>query len=412
MSQTIQRLFDTKKIPQDALAVLENFDKIIQDIIPANSKQESALPKQIRDLSHQMTDERERRRKGYMNEKNALVAYARYFMWWNLVRLTRLFSNLDFSFLRDGDICLDIGSGPLTVICALWLSQPALRKKNLVWHAMDISRQALNLGEEIFLSIAAKTAKAKSSKENENANAEGNANENADVIPWKIIRVKDSLGASIRQKAAFLTCANVFNEILQSESAPPDALAKKYSKSLFPYLQENASVLLIEPGVPNSARFISLMRDAFLRNGFFAAAPCPHQGRCPMDGRRAGKSGASGKWCNFAFETAGAPKRLLSLSEKSGLPKERAVLSFVFVQKNASAKKLSEKPEQSESIRIVSDTIHLAQKGARGHYACARQGFLLAICPPGKKVESGDLIFGAKEKNERDEKTNALIFEI
>lgn len=401
MSQTIQRLFDTKKIPQDALAVLENFDKIIQDIIPANSKQESALPKQIRDLSHQMTDERERRRKGYMNEKSALVAYARYFMWWNLVRLTRLFSNLDFSFLRDGDICIDIGSGPLTVVCALWLSQPALRKKNLVWHTMDISRQALNLGEEIFLSIAARTAKAKSSEESENGNA--------DVLPWKIIRVKDSLGASIRQKAALLTCANVFNEILQSESAPPDALAKKYSKALFPYLQENASVLLIEPGVPNSARFISLMRDAFLRNGFFAAAPCPHQGRCPMDGRRAGKSGASGKWCNFAFETAGAPKRLLSLSEKSGLPKERAVLSFVFVRKNENAKKLS---EQNESIRIVSDTIHLAQKGARGHYACARQGFSLAVCSPGKKVESGDLIFGAKEKNERDEKTNALIFEI
>lgn len=401
MSQTIQRLFDTKKIPQDALAVLENFDKIIQDIIPANSKQESALPKQIRDLSHQMTDERERRRKGYMNEKSALVAYARYFMWWNLVRLTRLFSNLDFSFLRDGDICIDIGSGPLTVVCALWLSQPALRKKNLVWHTMDISRQALNLGEELFLSIAARTAKAKSSEESENGNA--------DVLPWKIIRVKDSLGASIRQKAALLTCANVFNEILQSESAPPDALAKKYSKALFPYLQENASVLLIEPGVPNSARFISLMRDAFLRNGFFAAAPCPHQGRCPMDGRRAGKSGASGKWCNFAFETAGAPKRLLSLSEKSGLPKERAVLSFVFVQKNENAKKLS---EQNESIRIVSDTIHLAQKGARGHYACARQGFSLAVCSPGKKVESGDLIFGAKEKNERDEKTNALIFEI
>lgn len=401
MSQTIQRLFDTKKIPQDALAVLENFDKIIQDIIPANSKQESALPKQIRDLSHQMTDERERRRKGYMNEKSALVAYARYFMWWNLVRLTRLFSNLDFSFLRDGDICIDIGSGPLTVVCALWLSQPALRKKNLVWHTMDISRQALNLGEEIFLSIAARTAKAKSSEESENGNA--------DVLPWKIIRVKDSLGASIRQKAALLTCANVFNEILQSESAPPDALAKKYSKALFPYLQENASVLLIEPGVPNSARFISLMRDAFLRNGFFAAAPCPHQGRCPMDGRRAGKSGASGKWCNFAFETADAPKRLLSLSEKSGLPKERAVLSFVFVQKNENAKKI---PEQNESIRIVSDTIHLAQKGARGHYACVRQGFSLAVCSPGKKVESGDLIFGAKEKNERDEKTNALIFEI
>lgn len=405
MSKTIQRLFDTKHIPQDALGVLENFDKILHDILPAHSRQESALPKQIRDLSHLMTDERERRRKGYMNEKTALVAYARYFMWWNLVRLTRLFSNMDFSFLRDGDICLDIGSGPLTVVCALWLSQPELRTKHLVWHTMDLSRQALNLGEEIFLSIAAKTMKANVSDENDDGSKSGCT----DTLPWKIIRIKDSLGANIRQKAAFLTCANVFNEILQGESAPPDALAKKYAKALFPYLQEQASVLLIEPGVPSSAHFISLMRDAFLRNGFFAAAPCPHQGKCPMDGRRAGKSGASGKWCNFAFETADAPKRLLSLSEKAGLPKERAVLSFVLMSKGANAAHV---PEKGETIRIVSDVINLAQKSARGHYACARHGFSLAICPHGSKVKSGDLICEAKEKNERDEKTNALIFEI
>ncbi len=402
MSQTIQKLFDTKNIPQDALKLLENFDRIVQDILPANSRQESALPKQIRDLSHQMTDERERRRLGYMNEKSALVAYARYFMWWNLVRLTRLFSNLDFSFLRGGDVCIDIGSGPLTVICALWLSQPSLREKNLTWYAMDISQQALNLGEEIFLSIAAKTAGENPADESENENSA------TEILPWKIIRVKDSLGANIRQKAAFLTCANVFNEILQGESAPPDSLAKKYSKSLFPYLQENASVLLIEPGVPSSARFISLMRDAFLRKGFLISAPCPHQGTCPMDGRRSAKNGASGKWCNFAFETQGAPKRLLSLSEKAGLPKERAVLSFVLARKNENEKKL---PEKDECIRIVSDTIWLPQK-RRGHYACARQGFSLAICSPNTKVVSGDLISGAKKKDERDEKTSALVFEI
>ena len=398
MSQTIQKLFDTKNIPRDALELLENFDKIIQDIIPASSKQANILPKQIRDLSHQMTDERERRRLGYMNEKSALVAYVRYFMWWNLVRLSRLFSNMDFSFLRDGDICLDIGSGPLTVICALWLSQPALRKKNLTWYAMDISQQALNLGEEIFLSIAAKTTKANSDEKNKSNS----------MSIWKIIRVKDSLGANIRQKTAFLTCANIFNEILQGESAPPESLAKKYSKSLFPYLQENASVMLIEPGVPSSARFISLMRDAFLRNGFFITAPCPHQGTCPMDGRKSVKNGASGKWCNFAFETQGAPKRLLSLSEKSGLPKERAVLSFVLAQKNSNAKKLFEK---DGCLRIVSDTIWLPQK-RRGHYACACQGFSLAICTSSTKTESGDLISGAKKKDERDAKTNALVFEI
>ncbi len=310
-AKIIQSLFDPKQIPDDAKKILQDFDQIAQSSMPANSKQLVALPKQIRELSHQMTDDRGSRRLGYMNEKTFLASYVRYFMWWNLVRLTRLFANLDFDFLSDGDVCLDIGSGPLTLPCALWLSRPDLRKKKLVWYVMDISQLALSLGEEIFLSVAAATG----------------------GEPWKIVRVKGPLGTAVKEKAAFVTCANMFNEILQKQSEPPDFLAKKYSQSLFKYLdfreQASPAIFLAEPGTPGSGRFVSLMRDAFIRRGLFAAAPCPHQQNCPMDGRRLGKGGATGKWCNFAFDTDDAPKKLLALSAKAGIPKERAVISFV-----------------------------------------------------------------------------------
>ena len=142
-AKILQSLFDVKNIPADAQKVLQNFDQIAQAALPANSKQLVALPKQIRELSHQMTDDRGSRRLGYMNEKTFLSAYIRYFVWWNLVRLTRLFANLDFGFLRDGDVCLDIGSGPMTLVCALWLACPTLRQKKLVWYALDISQAAL-----------------------------------------------------------------------------------------------------------------------------------------------------------------------------------------------------------------------------------------------------------------------------
>ncbi|MBO7123961.1 MAG: hypothetical protein J6V90_11865 [Treponema sp.] len=427
-AKIIQSLFDPKKIPDDAQKILRDFDQIAQAAMPANSKQLVALPKQIRELSHQMTDDRGSRRLGYMNEKTFLASYVRYFMWWNLVRLTRLFANLDFGFLRDGDVCLDIGSGPLTLPCALWLARPDLRSKKLVWYVMDISQLALSLGEEIFLSVAAATG----------------------GEPWKIVRVKGPLGTAVKEKAAFVTCANMFNEILQKQSEPPDFLAKKYSQSLFKYLdfaeQASPAIFLAEPGTPGSGRFVSLMRDAFIRRGLFALAPCPHQQNCPMDGRRLGKGGATGKWCNFAFDTDDAPKKLLALSAKAGIPKERAVISFVFAvslpgltgQSDASAKDCrvargnDNEPCHSRAptresfdknrIRIASDIIRVpasepGQKSRIGHYACSEQGLVLALSSGGHRVYSGDLLeveTAGKPKSgpARDAKSGAIIVEI
>lgn len=399
-AKIIQSLFDPKQIPDDAKKILQDFDQIAQSSMPANSKQLVALPKQIRELSHQMTDDRGSRRLGYMNEKTFLASYVRYFMWWNLVRLTRLFANLDFDFLSDGDVCLDIGSGPLTLPCALWLARPDLRSKKLVWYVMDISQLALSLGEEIFLSVAAATG----------------------GEPWKIVRVKGPLGTAVKEKAAFVTCANIFNEILQKQSEPPDFLAKKYSQSLFKYLdfgeQASPAIFLAEPGTPGSGRFVSLMRDAFIRRGLLAVAPCPHQQNCPMDGRRLGKGGATGKWCNFAFDTDDAPKKLLALSAKAGIPKERAVISFVYARSETACK-----PKTCGGLlRIASDIIRLpaaepGQKPRIGHYACSEQGLVLALSKGGHRVYSGDLVEienAGKPKSgpARDAKTGALIVEI
>ena len=396
-TKIVQSLFDIKNLPDDAQKVLRDFDQIAQSAMPANSKQLVALPKIIRELSHQMTDDRGSRRLGYMNEKTFLASYVRYFMWWNLVRLARLFSNLDFGFLSGGGVCLDIGSGPLTLPCALWLARPDLRQKKLVWYVMDISQLALSLGEEIFLSVAAATG----------------------GEPWKIVRVKGPLGTAVKEKARFVTCANMFNELLQSRGGePPDYLAKKYSQALFKYLdfESGPAIFLAEPGTPNSARFVSLMRDAFIRRGLFALTPCPHQQSCPMDGRRAGKGGANGKWCNFAFDTDDAPKKLLALSAKAGIPKERAVISFVLAsaetackpkncgtrESDASPKSVDEKksfasPKSGGLLRVASDIIRLppereGQKPRVGHYACSEQGLVLALSKGGKRVYSGDLL--------------------
>ena len=136
------------------------------------------------------------------------------------------------------------------------------------------------------------------------------------------------------------------------------------------------SILVIEPGVPASARLISLMRDSFLRKGLTPLSPCPHALSCPMEGKR------GGKWCNFSFLTDDAPKKLLKLSELACLPKERAVLSYIFVSDVESTKAPN---KETLSLRIASDLIKLPGEN-KGFYACSENGLVLAINKDRKSV--------------------------
>ncbi|MBR5669035.1 MAG: hypothetical protein IKX15_05415 [Spirochaetales bacterium] len=340
------------------------------------------LPKNILELSHTLTDERTDRRLGYMNQPATLSAYTHYYLWWNLVRLTRLFSNLprEFFNLKENSVCLDLGSGPLTVPIAIMLARPELRSRQLTWYCVDISSQALSIGENLLLTVSARL----NSK------------------PWKIVRIKGDFGTSIKEKASFISCANVFNEIREGDKMPPDYLAKKYVQGILEYAKKDSDtrILVIEPGTPPSSRLLSLMRDSFMRTYYFPISPCTHCSTCPMDGKK------GGKWCNFAFTTEQAPYSLKKLSEKARLPKERAVLSFIALTNQKAL--LPEATEEMMSIRITSDLIRLPDN-RKGYYACSQKGLLLVLSE--KKLYSGScvLIPAITEKVPKDKKTGALM---
>lgn len=413
--------FSTKPIPKDALAILNDFDKIIQENRPLNSKQIQQLPDNIRELSHQLTDKRADRRLGYMNENTKLSAYVRYFTWWNLVRLTRLFANLPAeAFPQNNCVCLDLGSGPLTVVTSLWLARPELRSKKLVWYCLDISQNSMTLGEDLYYSVAARTI-AKSMVDEKNTSAENSdTNSNAEhnslspEASWKIIRVKGSFGTQIKEKADFITCANMFNELDQSGDMPPEFQTKKYFDQLNIYSQKSSRFILIEPGVPKAARTISLLRDRFIRNGKKILAPCPHATECPMNGFKA-YTGSSHKWCNFAFSTEDAPARLQKLSDSAKLPKERATLSYVCAVPEEETNLTENK--DSLQIRIVSDSFRLPG-GRTGFYACSQFGLTLLSMQENEKstLNSGNLlevkIKTPVDSLRTDEKTGAKVIAI
>ena len=385
--------------PEDARRILENFDGIIRTNLPLSSKQLLLLPRNIKELSHCLTDERSKRRLGYMNDNVMLSAYAYYFLWWNLFRLTSVFSALDenvFSFLHDESVCLDIGSGPLSVPLALYLARPELRAVKLTWYCMDTSQNALALGENLLLSCAARLQNAQSADNTEDA----------DGFCWRIVRVKGEIGTPIKQKASFITCANMFNELYWNTSQPLEAEAKKYAARLFSYGAQKpdgkseCAFFVAEPGIPRAARFISLLRAAMLRKNMSCVSPCPHANECPMDGKK------GGKWCHFILNTETAPAALKKLSEKAGLAKERAAISFIFTRPEAlSRNPKAEHAEKRETdgktaaaaktpyrIRICSDPIALPEHKT-GRYACAPWGLTLVIEKNAreKPLASGDL---------------------
>ncbi|MGI5097768.1 hypothetical protein IZU27_09485 [Treponema socranskii] len=392
-------MFSADAIPPDARNVIDEFDKILQSVFPANGRQLASLPKHINALSHALTDERGERRRGYMNAPETLSAYVRYFSWWNIVRFTRLFANFekDAFALSDGDACLDVGSGPLTAVISLWLSRPELRNKKLTWYCMDISQASLALGENLYLSIAARVPP---------------SDKNA-APHWNIVRVKGELGEPLRQKASLIVCADMLNELRETDARSDEIRAKQYASSLLSYAAKKCALLVIEPGVPSAARIISLMRDTLLKKNMTIVSPCPHAGACPMNGYRA-HTGSTSKWCNFAFSTEDAPPSLLKLSKDAKLPKTRAVVSFLFAR-NAFEKGNAKAASAEFPIRIVSDAITLPGR-ASGHYACSPFGLTLAVPASGIALFSGDRIavgkIGDPVRLPKDEKTGAAVISV
>ena len=417
-------LFSTKNIPSDAKKILEDFDQIVQSVRPLNSRQIQQFPDNIKMLSHQLTDKRSERRLGYLNDNIQLSSYVRYYTWWNLVRLTRLFSNLPKESFPESEeisqnpkneenlkaekifpqnqqnehICLDCGTGPLTVVIALWLARPELRKHKLTWYCLDVSANSMIFGEDLYLTIAAK---------------------NPEFEPWKIIRVKGAFGTQIKQKAGFITCANMLNELDQNSDMPPEYQAKKYFQQFEAYGTAQTKFLLVEPGVPKASRTLSLLRTRFLEEGRSIAAPCPHAQECPMNGFKA-YTGSSHKWCNFAFSTEDAPIKLQKLSEKAKLPKERATLSFLSVTEKINiekknSKSLEDKDEENSKglkwgqtlkCRIASDYFIVDKKQA--FYACSKLGLTL-IRTQAKSQSNGKISYqNYTEQEECLDKNNSL----
>ncbi|UTD13753.1 hypothetical protein HO345_12590 [Treponema denticola] len=400
-----------KENDADTKALLNSFDLIIKDALKLSSKQAASVPKDIRILFHELTNERSSRKVNYLNNPVKLTAYIYHYMWWNLVRISKLIGNLDFD-LKDGDIIADFGCGPMTLMCAFWIAKPELRSKKLHWYCADISGKALAAGEALFNSLFAFT--------NQKAGIEQTSN-------WKLTKLNGSFGLPLKEKVNLFVSANMFNEIFWDSSIKIEGEAERAAKTIQHYLQKNGAALIIEPGIPLAGEFVSALRKNFIEKKYKIISPCPHSEICPIPGKKMSEQKnikypiASDKWCHFSFYADDTPPKLVELSEAAKLEKTRASLSFIYCRGEEKKEKQAESKKEKKDFlaRISSEIIKLGD-GKIGRYACSEKGFLLLTEKKSsrsklKEYVDGSLIKIENEKINRffhDRKTGALIIQV
>jgi len=362
--------------------ILDSIPQLIKKTFPIPGRFRSALPSDIAKLSRLLTNNRGDRSLSYLTRPNFLSAYLHYFLPWNLYRLCLLLPGLNIN-LSAGDTITDLGCGPLTFASALWISRPDLRNIKLEINCIDRSGPVLEAGKKFFTALG----------------------ESA----WNINLIKEDLDIrkihkNTNRNSASLVCAvNMFNEIYENIPHSNTEGLRKMAANAAVFMHnessENASILTVEPGIPQSGKFISLLRDELIKLERMPVSPCTHTAACPLGG------GKGKKWCHFAFDTASAPKELHRLSTASRLPKDRLAFSFLLAGGKNTAK--------PETVRVISDAFSLPGN-KMGRYGCCSHGLILLTGEKSRinKLPPLSIVSSFSLSQERDEKSGALIMEI
>lgn len=397
--------------------VLKAFDRLyplLAELIPMKPSQKKELPYACKELSEYLTTDREFLSRPYWTSPRLLSAYFHYFMVWNLIRLCKLFPNLDLETIPQKAVFMDLGSGPLTIPLALWISRGDLRKKDITFICADLAPQPLHLGKALF---------------------EKMRQELMPECTWKIQTLRTPNHKAFRQihePLDLLTMGNVLNEGDEKKKISAFEQIRQLYESAAQALAENGKIFAVEPGTRQGARMIQILRNLCVNeiedaneefdedfpdaapneyeNDFFEGeapckiiSPCPQGIKCPL-----AKAHKQNAWCHFNAKADNIPKELRELSQKAGLDKNSVSLSYLYLAKSSEADKILAMHSTAGKARIISDAFPVPNYKGRARYACHEKGLLLMLdsadLPPGTLCE-----VSFPPKAERDFKSKALL---
>jgi SAM-dependent methyltransferase len=356
--RALERLF--APLGPEAAKALEAYPAILRRALALRPGMERELPRRIRELSLSLTAEREGGPKpGYLSDPRTLSAYAWYFLPWNLLRLSRLLPALDLDIPEGGLVC-DLGAGPLTLVQALWLSRPDLRRKRLRFVCVDRSRRALDLGLALFAALAG-------------------FNPASEDAPWSVRVHRGEYWQGLVDGADMVAMVNVANELADTGRTPLSERMERLAATLAESLGPGGRLLAVEPGTRLGWRCLHGMREALLEMGLGLCAPCPHRRECPLAESRARA------WCHFNMSAGDAPGWLVAVSNRADLAKERLSLSFLLARK-------ATVPAVAGATRVVSGAFALTDAPGSAVYGCSDKGLLVLVAPDRRPPRPGDLL--------------------
>ncbi len=369
---------------------LEMLPQAVDAVMPLSRQHKAALPDAVQKLSALLTFERGGKGSSYWSAPRFISAYLRYFLPWNMVRLCGLLPGLD---LPDPTVStgaeanppyvVDVGSGPLTLPLALWLSRPDWRSVPLELVCVDTAPTSMELGRCILEQMASLCG---------------------EELRWKIRLIRSPMLHALRElrrRPLLIMAGNVLNELKAGAGVREEILPELVTLTNRA-LDSAGAALFVEPGTRHGGTLLSALREAAREEGMPSVAPCPHDLPCPMLARGARR------WCHFVQQAWG-PRWLLDAARKFGLSKTSLSLSFLLLRQHSSAARMTAFPKTDATLpvaRIVSDSFPVPGMGY-ACYACSDQG--LAIIPAAAAIPFGALVACRwPDQPHRDAKSGAL----
>ncbi len=162
--------------------------------------------------------------------------------------------------------------------------------------------------------------------------------------------------AAAKGRFDLVLAANVLCEIIRETQNGWEQAARLVEAAAQDLLSTRGAVVIIEPGLRETARDLHRLRDRWLASGkLHVRAPCLHEAPCPA-------LATARDWC-IAELPWHPPERVVRLNQRTGLRKESLKFSYLLLAAAPSA------TPSSRVWRVVSDVLDL--KGERRVYLCA-----------------------------------------
>ncbi|MCB0220229.1 MAG: methyltransferase domain-containing protein [Chrysiogenetes bacterium] len=286
-----------------------------------------------------------------------LTAYARYYLPVNYPKLHLPLAELALQesldpLRREKLRVLDLGCGPGTFLLSVlgFLGERKACPKSLELVGVDIDRRALSLLHDACEWQAAR------------------------CLPETDVRVLtreadlfSPLPVEYRGRGFdVIVIGNALAEWARGAKADAAAASARV-KAALSMLREGGALIVIEPALRETSRFLLEVRDVLLSEGaVHLYAPCLHSAPCPALARER-------DWCHERLDWE-LPRAIEEIDRAAGLQKGSLAFSYLVLRREAGS--LADLPGGVPAgwlrARVVSD--QLAEKGKRGCIACTQGG--------------------------------------